>query len=730
MLTAAPGGTVVGGATDVNGNFDDTLTCSATNCTSFGMTLASSQPFFGLPWTAHHIRVFEPGSYTFDTNCTGAQIAAGITSCGGGAALNLNVSPGQLGVQMLFDYGAPDGTTSCGVASCDIDVAVLWNYKAGFGTPIYQPQPTDPDGAYVWNLVSIDGDGSGVRGIAMVDGPFVGFNANFNLEMSPVLNAPPVANNDNVGVTADVATDINVIANDTDIEDGSPPPAPPAAVAPTTATSTQGFALSANANGTITYTPTGGYTGADDFQYTLTDSDGGVSIPATVNITVTAAPNTPPVTTDPTIPTNEDTSVDIPVASAATDVDGDPLTYVSFDATSAQGGSVTVDGTNTILTYTPAANFNGTDTFAYTVNDGIADSNVGTMTINVAPVNDALVCANVSLTTDTNQALSIDVANELLSTCTDPDTGDTISLDSTTQPVEPGSMLAFDGLNTLTYTPATDFNGDDTFTYTATDGTVTDTKTVTIAVGADFGNFTMLDSNGDVFGGTNDVLFEWDGSTNNDEVDYTNDLNFNMTIVSSAPWPFFGFVWTAHDIRVFGPGTYSFDTGCTVAEIQATGCPAGSAANSGPTITMTVGPGQLGAHILFDWNVSTNIDVVNVWNQDDVWDTLGATAPKNELWTGATGPAPDPTTTWALVSTDSNGDGVVGSPMVDGPFQGFYANFNSSPGATAPPKEPYTGSAPDTKIGSGLFASPMNPWVLVTVFMTLFGARRFGKKRY
>ena len=112
-----------------------------------------------------------------------------------------------------------------------------------------------------------------------------------------------------------------------------------------------------------------------------------------------------------------------------------------------------------------------------------------------------------------------------------------------------------------------------------------------------------------------------------------------MTIESDTPWPFFSFVWTAHDVRVFGPGTYSFDSGCTVAEIQSTGCPAGSAANSGPPISMTVGPGQIGVHILFDWNTSTNIDVVNVWNQDDVWDTYGDAPPKNELYTGLAGPA-------------------------------------------------------------------------------------------
>jgi hypothetical protein len=82
-----------------------------------------------------------------------------------------------------------------------------------------------------------------------------------------------------------------------------------------------------------------------------------------------------------------------------------------------------------------------------------------------------------------------------------------------------------------------------------------------------------------------------------------------------------------------------------------------------------------------------------------------------------------------LVSTDLNGDGINGSPMVDGDFQGYYANFNASPGATAAPTPPYTGTATDTKLGNSLFASPMNLWVLILVFMTLLGARRFSIKQ-
>jgi len=272
--------------------------------------------------------------------------------------------------------------------------------------------------------------------------------------------------------------------------------------------------------------------------------------------------------------------------------------------------------------------------------------------------------------------------------------------------------------------------GNYTVTYTATDSngnpaTVV-TRAVQVGIFASASNFTMLDGQGNVFGGTNDVTFDWDLSTNNDQVDYTNNLNFNMIIASQGPFPFFGFPWTAHDTRVFGPGTYSFDTGCTVAEIHATGCPAGSAANSGAALTMTVGPGQIGAHILFDWNVTSNIDVVNVWNVDGVWDIHGATGAKNKLWDGTAGQAPDPSTTWKLVSTDVNGDGINASPMVDGPFGGFYANFNAGPGGTAAPAPPYDGTAPDTKIGSG--AASLNLLGLFSVLVTLLGFRRFTKQ--
>src|SRR5205807_4627271 len=59
------------------------------------------------------------------------------------------------------------------------------------------------------------------------------------------------------------------------------------------------------------------------------------------------------------------------------------------------------------FTYTPAADFNGTDSFTYRASDGSLSSNVATVTITVRPVNDAPVAANDSYTTDEDTTLTV-----------------------------------------------------------------------------------------------------------------------------------------------------------------------------------------------------------------------------------------------------------------------------------------------------------------------------------
>ena len=678
-------GAPVGGTNDVVFTWDGTLNDAVVGAVS-NATLTSDEAFFGALWNAHDIMLYGPGSYTIFDAC-----APGDPGCGAGNAVTFTVGANQIGAHMLFDWS---GNT-------DIDVIVVWEFNNTWSN--LNPLPTNPfyaglddgtgcttatgappcviDGqpntdATSFNLVSIDVNGDGIAGSPMTDGPFIGFNVSFNING---VNFPPTAVDDNAGTTVDTPVDINVAANDSDFEDGTPPPVPPAAIT-VTVNPTNGGVVNNN-NGTVTYTPNAGYEGGDSFEYTLTDSDGAVSQAATVNITVTAVANNPPVANDVEFNTDEDTALDVDITDTddnntpvATDDDNDPLTYASFDANTAEGGTVVVNSANTVLTYTPAQDFFGTDTFNFVVNDGTDDSNQATMTITVNEVNDPPVCQDTNLYTDVDTPLDIDVDNDLLSTCTDVD-DDPISLDSYTQPVEAGSMVTDDGAGTLTYTPANGFSGSDSFTYTATDGMdMAAPQTVTVEVGKAFGNFTMLDAGGTTFGGTNDVAATWDGSLNTDE----SDTNFNMTLGSESDFPFFGFPWFAHDIRVFGPGSYSFDSSCSVQQIQSgnsgdcgNGCDA-NPDNAG-CLKLDIPADMIGAHMLFDWNVTEDIDVVLLWEMDAAFVNPDASG---SLYLGPAGPTPPTDCAYQLVSRDADGDTVPGAKMIDGPFIDFRANFN------------------------------------------------------
>jgi hypothetical protein len=164
----------------------------------------------------------------------------------------------------------------------------------------------------------------------------------------------------------------------------------------------------------------------------------------------------------------------------------------------------------------------------------------------------------------------------------------------------------------------------------------------------------MIDPDGATFGGTNDVVFTWDG-TKKTSVECPQISN--ATIGSTCP--FFGITWAAHDVAIYGPGTYTVYDGCPA------GCPS---CGIGTPISFTVGAGELGVHMLINWGGNNDIDVVNVWTPNAVF------AP-SAMWTGPCGANPADEV-WNLMSKDWNGDGINGYPFVDGPFVGFNANFN------------------------------------------------------
>ena len=178
-----------------------------------------------------------------------------------------------------------------------------------------------------------------------------------------------------------------------------------------------------------------------------------------------------PVAVDDTATVAEDSEVSVAVLSNDSDADGDTLTIESF--TQGTNGSVVISGSN--LVYTPSANFNGSDSFTYTINDGTGLTDTATVSVTVTAVNDNPVANDDSATTEEDVAVTINlVAND-----TDID-GDSLSIESVGT-ASNGSVVN-NGNGTVTYTPNAGFFGSDSFTYVVSDGSATDTATVRVTV--------------------------------------------------------------------------------------------------------------------------------------------------------------------------------------------------------------------------------------------------------
>jgi hypothetical protein len=192
-----------------------------------------------------------------------------------------------------------------------------------------------------------------------------------------------------------------------------------------------------------------------------------------VSVTVTPE-NTAPVADDETLTTGEDAAGSVNVLVGDTDVDGDTLS-VSSAAPSAAHGTVSCAGAGT-CTYTPAANYNGPDSFDYTVLDGRGKWDTGSVSVTVTPANDAPVAVGDSLSTPEETSGQVDV----LPNDTDVE-GDSPTVTGSTNGAH--GTVSCDAGGTCIYTPALNYVGADTFTYTISDGNGgTDTGSVSVTV--------------------------------------------------------------------------------------------------------------------------------------------------------------------------------------------------------------------------------------------------------
>ncbi|PPC84534.1 MAG: hypothetical protein CTY31_13745 [Hyphomicrobium sp.] len=169
--------------------------------------------------------------------------------------------------------------------------------------------------------------------------------------------------------------------------------------------------------------------------------------------------------------------------SQDSDVDGDSLTVVDADGDLLNGITPVVGPTNGTLvlnangtfTYTPNANFHGSDSFTYRITDGNGTFSNATVSLTILPVNDAPVAANSSLTTIEDQAFI-----GVLPVATDVD-GDSLTYAlGATAPQHGNVVINSDG--TYTYVPDANYSGVDSFTYFVNDGKATVERTVTVLV--------------------------------------------------------------------------------------------------------------------------------------------------------------------------------------------------------------------------------------------------------
>ncbi len=174
-----------------------------------------------------------------------------------------------------------------------------------------------------------------------------------------------------------------------------------------------------------------------------------------------------PVAVNDSIVIDEDTQTSIDVLAN----DGDNLTVSSVNP----GNNGITEIVNNQIVYTPAANFNGIDSFSYEISDSNGGINTATVSVNVQSVNDLPFLQNDSATTNEDTQTSIDV----LANDSDVD-GDNLTV-SSVNPGNNGTTEIVD--NKIVYTPEANFIGEDSFTYSVDDGNgSSDTAEVSVKV--------------------------------------------------------------------------------------------------------------------------------------------------------------------------------------------------------------------------------------------------------
>ncbi len=358
---------------------------------------------------------------------------------------------------------------------------------------------TAPNVTYTPNA---DSNGSDSFTFTVNDGTIDSAVATVTINVTPV-NDAPVAVAQSVTTEEDTAVSITLAGTDVDLDELSY------------------SIVSQPANGTLsgtvpnlTYTPVENSNGSDSFTFNVNDGTVG-SVAATVSINVTPV-NDLPVAVAQSVTTAEDSATAI--ALAGTDTEGSALSY-SIVSPPANG---TLSGSAPNVTFTPAANFNGSSSFTFKVNDGTADSALATVSITVTPVNDSPVfTSNPIVTAGASEGVAY-TGQTLAGRATDADAGDTLTYSKVSGP----AWLVVAANGALSGMPTSGTAGLNSFVVRATDTTSatadatleitvtglplpwvsSDIGTGMLAGSATFNAGTFTQSGSGVIGGTSDTL--------------------------------------------------------------------------------------------------------------------------------------------------------------------------------------------------------------------------------
>ncbi|UNH31781.1 Ig-like domain-containing protein [Moellerella wisconsensis] len=299
----------------------------------------------------------------------------------------------------------------------------------------------------------------------------IALSKNGGSKKESIVQNPPDAQDDGASTQENTPVTIDILNNDSD-KDGDLDPTSVTVVTPPS----QGKVVIDPITGKATYTPNPGAHGEDTFTYTVKDTAGNISEPATVTVHISANPDAQ----DDGASTQENTPVAIDILNNDSDKDGDlDPTSVTIVKSPAQG-TVAIDPISGKATYTPNPGAHGEDTFTYTVKDTAGNiSQPATVTVHISANPDA---QDDGASTQENTPVAIDV----LGNDSDKDGDlDPTSVTVVTPPSQ-GKVVIDPITGKATYTPNPGAHGEDTFTYTVKDtaGNISEPATVTVHISA------------------------------------------------------------------------------------------------------------------------------------------------------------------------------------------------------------------------------------------------------